>query len=50
MPFKSSAQMKYIYAKHPSIAKRWSKEMPEKYNLPDRVKIRILIAKKKRGK
>lgn len=23
MPFKSKAQMKYMYANHPEIAKRW---------------------------
>ena len=26
MPFKSEAQRKYMYAKHPEIAKRWQKE------------------------
>lgn len=26
MPFKSEAQRRYLYAKHPEIAKRWSHE------------------------
>lgn len=26
MPFKSEKQRKYMYAKHPEIAKRWQKE------------------------
>jgi hypothetical protein len=26
MPFKSEKQRRYLYAKHPKIAKRWSKE------------------------
>jgi len=26
MPFKSLKQQKYLYAKHPKIAKRWAKK------------------------
>ena len=26
MPFRSKAQRKYLYAKHPKIAKRWAKK------------------------
>lgn len=26
MPFRSKAQMKYMFAKHPDIAKRWAKK------------------------
>ena len=26
MPFKSEAQRRFMYAKHPEIAKRWTKE------------------------
>lgn len=37
MPFKSEAQRKFMYAKHPAIAKRWA----EKYGTE--------IAKKKKG-
>lgn len=28
MPFASKAQMRYMYAKHPAIAKRWREEYP----------------------
>lgn len=27
MPFKSEKQRKFLYAKHPKIAKRWQEEM-----------------------
>lgn len=30
MPFRSKAQARFLYAKHPKIAKRWSKEMKRK--------------------
>jgi hypothetical protein len=26
MPFKSAKQRRYLYAKHPKIAKRWTKK------------------------
>lgn len=44
MPFKSKSQMRFMYAKHPDIAKRWedkygiSKTMPEKVSLSKRAK------------
>ena len=28
MPFKSEAQRRFMWLKHPKIAKRWSKEGP----------------------
>ena len=30
MPFKSKKQMKFLYAKKPKIAKRWSKKYGKK--------------------
>jgi len=30
MPFKSEAQMKYLFAKEPEVAKKWA----EKYGIP----------------
>ena len=30
MPFKSEKQRSYLYAKHPEIAKRWSKKYGNK--------------------
>mgnify|MGYP001404292530 CR=1 FL=1 len=43
-PFESKSQMRFMYAKHPKIAKRWSKkyeadeDMPEKKNLNELIK------------
>ena len=37
MPFQSSAQERFMYAKHPEIAKRWSKETPNPKSLPAHV-------------
>ena len=34
MPFKSTAQRKFLYAKHPKIAKRWEAETPKGKKLP----------------
>jgi hypothetical protein len=34
MPFQSKAQMRYMYAKHPKIAKKWTKEMDAKADSP----------------
>lgn len=35
MPFKSKAQRAYLYAKHPSIAKRFAAETEKGAKLPD---------------
>jgi hypothetical protein len=45
MPFKSKAQQKFMFAKHPKIAKRWAKETKNMKSLPKRVK-----KSKKKGK
>lgn len=37
MPFKSSAQRKWMHANHPQMAKRWEAETP-KGKLPEHVK------------
>ncbi len=34
MPFRSEAQRRFMYARHPSIAKRWSEEYPNQKSLP----------------
>lgn len=36
MPFKSDAQRRFMYAKHPAIAKRWRKEYGPQRHLPER--------------
>lgn len=37
MPFKSEKQRRYLWLKHPDIAKRWAKEYPNQKDLPMRV-------------
>ncbi|MFA6100404.1 MAG: hypothetical protein WC750_06085 [Patescibacteria group bacterium] len=36
MPFKSKAQQKFMFAKHPEIAKRWAKKYGVPKNLPEK--------------
>lgn len=38
MPFKSKAQMKYMFAKKPAIAKDWVGKYGVSTNMPDHVK------------
>jgi len=44
MPFKSEAQRRYLYANHPTIAKRWAKKTQG--NLPSKVKKESAMVKK----
>jgi hypothetical protein len=37
MPFRSKSQMRLLYAKHPEVAKRWSKKYGQPKNLPEHV-------------
>lgn len=37
MPFKSEAQRRFMYAKHPNIAKKWEKHTPKGKKLPEKV-------------
>ena len=37
MPFKSQSQRKFMYAKHPEMAKEWEEKTP-KGKLPNKVK------------
>ena len=38
MPFKSQAQRKFMYAKHPEMAKEWEEKTPKGKKLPKKVK------------
>lgn len=38
MPFKSKAQRKFMYAKHPEMAKEWEDKTPKGKKLPEKVK------------
>jgi len=38
MPFKSKAQRRFLYAKHPKVAKKFEKHTPPKKKLVERVR------------
>ena len=38
MPFKSKQQRKFMYAKHPEMAKEWEEKTPKGKALPKKVK------------
>lgn len=38
MPFKSSSQMRYMFMKHPIVAKRWAANYGVPKNLPKHVR------------
>lgn len=37
MPFKSKSQQRWMFAKHPQMAKRWADETPNIKRLPEKV-------------
>lgn len=37
MPFRSKAQLRWMFANHPRIARRWAKHTPDIKSLPERV-------------
>ena len=37
MPFKSKAQQRYLYAKHPKVAAKFARETPKGVRLPQKV-------------
>lgn len=40
MPFKSKAQMRWMYANKPALAAKWAKETKSTKRLPNRVRRR----------
>lgn len=48
MPFESDAQRRYLYAKHPAVAKEFAKHTPKGADLPEH-KRKKLERKVKRG-
>lgn len=38
MPFESKAQMRFMFARHPKIAKRWAKKYGVSKKLPEKKK------------
>ena len=53
MPFKSAAQMRYLYATEPAVAKRFTDEMKARHksfkNLPEHVEGAKKRMKKRKG-
>lgn len=46
MPFQSKSQQRYLWMKHPDIAKRWAAESPTPKSLPEKKKkIKIKVKK-----
>jgi hypothetical protein len=41
MPFKSEAQRRFMYAKHPEIAKEFEEKTPQHEVLPEHVKRKV---------
>ena len=37
MPFRSEAQRRFLFLKHPKIAKRWRKKYGVSKNLPEKI-------------
>jgi|WetSurMetagenome_2_1015567.scaffolds.fasta_scaffold210359_2 hypothetical protein len=49
MPFKSQAQRKFMFAKHPKIAHEWSEKYGTPEDMPEHVGIMAKMKKKKMG-
>ena len=51
MPFQSKVQQRYMYLKHPKIAKRWATETENESALPEKKKPKTwaTMAKKENG-
>lgn len=47
MPFRSEAQRRYLWLKHPEIARRWAKKYGTPTHLPAHVALTREVAKKK---
>lgn len=47
MPFRSSAQRRFLFLKHPDIAKRWAQETPKGAKLPEHVQKKAAMDPKK---
>ena len=50
MPFKSNAQRKFMYAKHPELAKEFEAATPKGKKLPEHVKTKTKAARKIKAK
>lgn len=51
MPFKSKAQMRYLFAKHPEIAREFAEKTPDIKDLPEHVRKEAIKRRlRRRGK
>ena len=50
MPFKSEAQRRFLYARHPKIAKEFEKKTPKGKKLPSRIVMDALKKRKREAK
>jgi hypothetical protein len=48
MPFKSKAQARYLFAKHPKLARKWAKKYGGYKSKPERVKSKSKSRKRSR--
>ncbi len=46
MPFRSQAQRKFMYAKHPKLAKEFESKTPKGKKLPDKVPLKDSMKKR----
>ena len=37
MPFRSKSQQRFMFAKHPKVAKKWAKEYDVSESLPEKI-------------
>jgi hypothetical protein len=49
LPYKSKAQLRFLHARHPGIAKRWDKEHGVPKNLPEHSHRREALKRRARG-
>ena len=47
MPFESKAQMRWMFATHPEMAKKWAQHTPDMKHLPNRLGKSLKKRKKK---
>jgi hypothetical protein len=50
MPFKSKAQERFMFARHPEMAKEWAAKTPSQKALPEHVKPKPKKRAVKRGR
>lgn len=48
MPFKSKAQMGWMFANHPEMAKRWAEHTPNIKRLPEKVHKKLRKKRKRK--